>query len=936
LLDATATDVAGNSGAAARVILPVADTKPPVLTLATESGTLTAVPGHSARVVATVTDETGVTRVNLSTTGAVTFSDAKQVTPPLNSATVNFDIPVPATAAPGSTIRVQATATDITNQTSAPVTLTLTVVSPVDVTLPASEIVDAGQTRDVTVQLAAAAPAGGVTVAFVSSNTSVVSVPPSLVFAEGETTKTLTLTGVAGGTAQVRALVGGVERATMTVTVAGGFVSGIVRDSMLVPVAGAQVAITSGGLQFAATTDGLGHYSVSGVPGPNVAVRVTDPLTRLYGHSTGTMAHAQGVVSVNVILIPAGAIAGHVENQTGTTVGAGVKVEIFKTVNGSPIATTFTSEDGSFEFPLVTLGNYALEATAGANRGRATASLALSGQQLGTTIVYLGAGTVSGTVRLGGTAVSNAKLKFESSSIFGNATPIETNAAPNGTFSFTGVPIGSFTVTAEDLATSQKGSATGDITVHGQSVTANVNLASYGAITGLVKRAGGSPTVAGASVTIVGTNYRRQAATDSDGRYRFDVVPLGAYTLTATDAGTRGTGSTSVTVDVHQGTKTADIIFAAQGRLLVTVQNASGEPVGSAYVRVDASSPFTADMLTATTGNDGTVLIDHVLAGSYTVTATFGSLGGSITGTLTADELKNVTVSLQPTGSITGTVFEPNGQTPVAGARVTFVGITTVTTNQDGVYRIDGLTNGRYDVVVYDSANRVRARTDQYNSTDDLVLSGNGQVLTRDFTMIGLGTVKGQVIFSSNSQPASGVSVVLSIQAPGFLGARSMNTDGGGFFLFEQVPAGPVSVVVNNTTQRLYGEAAGVLSQHNGEVTLDISLTSNAITLPRSLWDANNRLFDIQAGGNVNSGTSSLLAGDSAQNRGAFSLDIARAGSTTRFTGGEVPTIEDANREVVVRQENVFGLSVTRKIFVPREGYFARYLEIFRNPTDMT
>jgi hypothetical protein len=297
--------------------------------------------------------------------------------------------------------------------------------------------------------------------------------------------------------------------------------------------------------------------------------------------------------------------------------------------------------------------------------------------------------------------------------------------------------------------------------------------------------------------------------------------------------------------------------------------------------------------------------------------------------------LKNVTIALSPTGTITGTVSGPDGS-PVAGARVTVLRLTTVTTvvtDAQGVYRVDGLRADRYDLEVADASNRTRARTLRHHLSDDIVISAHDQVVTRDFTMIGLGTVTGQVVFGSNGQPAGNVSVVLNIAAPLFQSIRSATTDAGGFYRFEDVPAGPVSAVVSNLAQQLYGEAAGVLPQHGAELELPIVLTGNAITLPRQLWDANNRLFDVQAGGQVNAGSASIFNGDGAANRAAFALDVSHDGATTRFAGGEVPTVEDGGREIVVRQENLFGLSVTRKIFVPRAGYFARYLEILRNPT---
>jgi hypothetical protein len=927
-LDATATDRAGKTGTAARVILPVADSKPPTLTLVPENGAATAVPGRPVRVVANATDESAVVSVNLSATGAVTFADAKQVTPPQNSASLIFEIPVPATAVAGSTIEVKATATDISKHTSAPATLTLTVVPAIDVTIPASQVVEAGESLDVPVSLSAAAPAGGTTVTFTTSNANVVIPAPGVTFAPGETAATVKLEAVAGGTAQVRALIGGVERATMTVTVMGGVVSGIVRDPMLTPMAGAHVTVTSGSTPFEAITDGDGRYRVGGVEGPQVSVRVTDPGTKLYGYSGGTMAYPRGSVSVNVVLIAAGSIAGRVFAPDGVTaVAAGVRVDIFGSFS-TPMATTFTDADGRFEFPLVTLGNYTLQATSGLNRGRAAVSLTQSGQRADSSIVYLGAGIIQGTVRSNGAPVPNAKLTLQSWSIFGYATPTVASAQPDGTFTFAAIPVGGFSLTAESLATGQKGSVTGQVASHEQTVTADVNLAPYGAIAGTVYRADHLTVVAGATVGVSGNGYFRQTQTDATGKYRFDVVPFGTFTVLASDPGTHGSGSTTAVVNVADGTKTADIVFAPQGRLIVTVTDASGQPAPSAFIEVTSAG---GDQHTATSSGDGKAVIEHVQAGSYTVKASFGSLIGVSSGTLTADETKTVTVALEPTGSFRGTVFGPVGQVPAAGATVSVLnwGI-NAKTDANGSFEISGLKMGRYSVLVYDSLNRPRARTAPV--TGDIVLSRNGEVVTHDFTMIGLGTVVGRVVVSATGQSAANADVQLT---PADLvgNSRVVRTDAGGFYRVDSVPVGAVKVKVNQiSTTHLYGESFGSLAADGAELQLDITLTSSAITLPKVIWDANNRVFDVYPGGQLAQG-SGYFTDWFNDKSGAFALDVISGATVTRFKGTEVPTIENSDREIVVRQENVSGLSITRKVFVPVDGYFARYLEILQNPT---
>ncbi len=66
--------------------------------------------------------------------------------------------------------------------------------------------------------------------------------------------------------------------------------------------------------------------------------------------------------------------------------------------------------------------------------------------------------------------------------------------------------------------------------------------------------------------------------------------------------------------------------------------------------------------------------------------------------------------------------------------------------------------------------------------------------------------------------------------------------------------------------------------------------------------------------------------------RGAFALDLTRNGTTTRFAGPAFGTREDGGREIATR-DTVHGLNITRKVFVPDTGYFARFVESFSNPT---
>src|SRR5262249_48881087 len=161
---------------------------------------------------------------------------------------------------------------------SLPALLSLTVKSLTDVLLPASVIVNAGQSAPVTVELPAGGPDGGELVSFTSASAAIATVTPSVAFGSGETSKIISVSGVSGGSVKVSALVQGAERASMTVVVQGGVVDGRVFDPTNQPVAGAQVTVTAGNT-LTAVTDATGFFQVVGLNSSSVTVTALDPAT---------------------------------------------------------------------------------------------------------------------------------------------------------------------------------------------------------------------------------------------------------------------------------------------------------------------------------------------------------------------------------------------------------------------------------------------------------------------------------------------------------------------------------------------------------------------------------------------------------------------------------------------------------------------------------
>lgn len=921
-LTASATDVAGNRADAATVVLPVADLNPPSITLRTQNGRNEMVPGSPLVIIAEANDDLGVGRIELAGSGALTVAEGRTIEPPTASAQATFTILVPETVELGATLQLQARAIDAAQNVSAPTALTITAGATIGVTLPASTIVNAGSTQPVEVTLTAPAGPGGVRVDLSTADPAIATVSTPVQFAAGETTKSATITARAGGATALIASVQSVERARMTVTVQGGIVTGLVLDPDLAPVAGAPVTVTSGSTVRTTISGPDGEYTVQGLPGPDVEVRARHEASGLYGLSRGMMAE-NGFLALDVVLLDAGSIGGVVRRANGTAVGAGTQVTIVHTGAEQPQPpeqTVFTNELGAYEFPLVTVGPWRIDATdASGNHGRTTVTVA-GGEQVARDVLFLGRGTVRGVVKTAsGQTVAGAALTFQNTSVFGPSTVTRTSDA-NGAFEFTGAFVGTFSVSATRAATGEGGSVAGEIGSDQQVVEVEISLSPIGALQGTVRRPDNS-TVPGAAVQAVtgtgGATRTHTATTDPDGRYAFEFLPTGPVAVTATVAATREQGVASGTIAAGQ-TATVTVALAPQGRLLATVKGVDDQPIAGASVTVRAESGTLSDTQTQQTGAAGTALFEHVLAGTIKVTASANNITTVVDTTLAAGETKPVTLTLQPASEISGTIFQPGGTLPAAGVTVSlqvpFGTVAYMFTEADGKYRFTNVRANTYDVLVaVGGRNRARAR--------DVVIPVSGAVITRDLEMVGLGTVRGRVL--NGSAGVANMRVDLASQHPEFPHGAQATTDAAGFYESTTMVLGPISVTAGTETQR--GEASGTLARSDTPLTLDIVLTNNATTLPQSLFDANASHFDIQMNGGLGTSSSGFYNG--------FLLDIVSGGQAFRFNGAGIPTQENGGRELATRQSGLAGLNVTRKVFVPTAGYFGRWLEILSNPT---
>jgi len=714
-----------------------------------------------------------------------------------------------------------------------------------------------------------------------------------------------------------------VDLGTIQIVVNTGVIAGTVTSQTGKPVVGAQVALTSGADVRTADADATGFYQINGVaPGAYTIVAV-DLTGGLRTRFSGNLPPNQSA-NVNLTLTPSGTIRGTAFGRNGTTpVGSGINVSLF----GPTSLSTTTDKQGQFLFDFVPLGSFTVETSdSSGNRGRTTGSLATTSQVVVANVSFLGKGTVSGAVVDGaGIAVPNASVTLSSGSTFGGTKTAATDGA--GHYSFTDIFVGPFTVNASSAISRQGGHSSGTLAGDGETATANITLQATGSITGTVFHFGGVTAVGGAAITL---SDGHNATADAQGHYRLDLVPVGSYTVDVTDPATGDRGRASATIASQDQIVPTNVTLIGVGKVIVTVKDGGLKLVAGAQIRLDSQTIF-GGRQTGSTQADGTLTLANVLAGNFSVFAVNPqtNLTGSTNGNVAVNGTTSITVQLQSSGAIQGTVFGSNGTTPIPNISVQLSGPVSRQTSSSGIggFRFDIVPSGTYQLRAIDSSGNVRASVGVSISTQD-------QVVTQNLVLSGVGTVTGRVL-NPDSTPAAGAGVTLAIlgQSRNF----GLLTDVNGVYRFAQVPLGAftVSARVQSGSQVLLGENQGGLVADGSTVTADIQLLANVIQLPSTLFDANNFNFDLTQSGAIAGGKGQIFSGDFASHQGGFRLDLISGASVNSFTGQGatqgLASTELSGRQIAITQQGIAGLDVTRKVYVPQDGYFIRYLEVLKN-----
>ncbi len=356
---------------------------------------------------------------------------------------------------------------------------------------------------------------------------------------------------------------------------------------------------------------------------------------------------------------------------------------------------------------------------------------------------------------------------------------LTTNTAPDGTYQFTGLAAGNYTVTpslAEWTFAPPSRAVTLSQTT-GNAIGVNfVGTRKIYSISGTVTGPGGLG-LAGVRVVANGVSTN----TDAQGRYMLSGLLAGVYTVTPSRAEFGfDPASREVTVSETLGSQTNVNFVGARRTYSISgrVKNNLGNPM--AGVQVTAGTASTA------TGADGTFTLGELAAGTYTVRPSaaefsFAPPDKDVTVNATAGNATGVVFVGSPIRyTISGTVVDDSGS-PLAGVVVTVDGRST-TTGPDGSYSMGGLAPGTYAVTPTKSEWGFAPA-----SSNVTVNQTTGNATRVNFVGTPrLYTISGQVVGGAGA-PLAGVQVTA--------GTRWANTGADGRYTITGLPAGTYDVV---------------------------------------------------------------------------------------------------------------------------------------------
>ena len=641
-----------------------------------------------------------------------------------------------------------------------------------------------------------------------------------------------------------------------------GSISGTLIDAVSgLPLVGFTVNISNNGTLIAtAITDANGNYLISGLAPDSYSVSALGP-----NYQTGTLSVtvlAGNTASANFSLqSQPGSISGNVVDTNSNPL-ANVLIEALQ--GNNILATAMTDPSGNYSLTGLAPGTYVVRASANSFQATLQGTLVAANAQTITNFTLQSQpGSLSGLIQ-----DASTQTPIAGANVFvlqGGVQIATALTQSDGTYSITGLPVGSYVVQANsnDYQINQQGI----LVTANSALTVNLSLsADPGAVQGQILDQVTSQPISGATVTLFnGSLFVTNGQTDINGNYLLNNLAPGTYTLSATAANYQ-TLTQGVTVN-SLATTIANFSLASQpGTMSGTVTDSNSLPIVGATVNISKNQVLIGSVLTDSTGSYslGGLAPDNYMVSVSAAGFELDSQGAIVT----ANANTNVSFVLSSdTGTINVNVVSGSGA--LSGVTIQVLQnqaiLSTSLTDSNGNAAFTQLSPGVYSVVV--------AATGYQTSLQTASVTSSGTTFMNFNLAANPGLLSGTVQDQATSLPLANATVQV-LQSTTVVGTAL--TAGDGTFSINGLAPGSYILSVNMPNYQIYTVSVVIAA---GQTTVTgINLSSNPGSVSGSITDSSSGLGVSGALVEVLQNTTSI-ASQQTDSNGMYTINNVPPGS---------------------------------------------------------